>query len=99
MISKQLFVESIEAIRLQMNDDKKNAELLREALNIDQSLNLYDNTKLHYAIINLLRQYFPPEENHCEIIHYCYVLDFGKCGENHQSPEELYDRLCGTVEH
>ena len=95
MISKELFVECIENLRLQLNDDVKNANLIKEAFNA-QDFALYDNTKLIRTIFKLLWQYFPQESNgFCEIEHYCFVLDFGKLSREdlYEEPEEMYDRL------
>jgi len=93
MISKELFVESLEAMRLQMDYDIKSWDLIQQAFNTNE-FPLYNNMLLNNAIFSLLRQYFPKESNgFCEIEHYCFVLDFGKCGEDYESAEELYDRM------
>lgn len=38
--------------------------------------------------------YFPNDKETLD--HYCFGLDFGKCGEEFQTPEELYKQLTNT---
>jgi len=93
MISKELFVDCINSIMLQHSEDKANAELVKQAFQVSEFA-LYDNGKLISAIVNLLRQYFPVcFDGFCNLEHYMFQLDFGKCGEEYESPEEFYDRL------
>ena len=89
MISRKLFVDSIDAIRYQLILDKKRSDSLAETWNLKDANFMYDNSILIYAILNMIGQYFDREE----LDHYCFVLDFGKCGEEYESPEQLYDRL------
>jgi len=92
-ISKQLFVDCIENLMQQQYEDIANAELVKQMFQVTEFC-LYDNSKLVSSIISLLQEYFTKDESgHCEILHYCYFLDFGKCGEEYESPEQLYDRL------
>lgn len=93
-ISKQLFTASIEALRQQFVEDKKNAEVMALMFRAED-FGKYDNSLLSNAILELLRMSFPKDEDgHCEIEHYCYCTNFGKVGDEFESAEELYDRLC-----
>lgn len=96
MIGKALFIESIEAIRLQMAYDTAKSEALAEVLNMDEAtFPLYDNSLLIKAVINLLRASFPRDANgFCEIDHYCFDMNFGKISKQELiTPEDLWDRL------
>jgi len=79
---------------LQHEEDKANAELVKQMFQVTEFA-MYNNNRLVSAIIILLREYFPKDENgHCEILHYCYVENFGKIGEtSYKAPDELYDEL------
>ena len=88
MIGKELFVECIENMRLQLYEDKKNGEFIQEAFQVE-SFALYDNSKLINTIMNLLRQYFPRDnDGFCAIESYCFDMNFGKIGENEFIPIE-----------
>lgn len=88
MISKKLFVDSIEAIQHQMYQNR----LIEEAFNVKESA-ISDNSGLIKAIIQLLQSYFPPENNFCSIEFYIQT-NFGKYEQvEYMSPEELYDTL------
>jgi hypothetical protein len=88
MIQKELFTETINAIMIQVKTDIKNAELISEAFNSEMFI-LYDNSRLINALINLLSVYFDKSE----LQHYCFEKNFGRIGDEYESPEELYDRL------
>jgi len=90
IISKELFVSSIEAIRLQVGEDKVNANIVAEMFGA-KDFCLYNNEKLINAIIDLLAICFDAEE----IRHYCFVLNFGKISdeEEFESIEDFYDRM------
>jgi len=101
MIGKELFIDSIEAIRLQMAYDVAKSEAMEEALNIDEySIPLYDNSRLIRNIINHLRVSFPVDANgFCDIDHYCFDMNFGKIGEEEAiTPEDLWRRLTNEEE-
>lgn len=94
MISKQLFIKTIEALQEQYNHDKQCADALGQMYNTEIS-GTYNTSYLSNAILELLRVHFPKDaDGHCEIEHYAYCLNFGKLGEEYESPEELYFRLC-----
>lgn len=93
MITKPLFISTIEAMQEQYLFDKKNADLLGVMFGAEIS-GAYNTSYLSNAMLSLLRVYFPKdEEGHCEIEHWCYCLNFGKLGEEYESPGQLYDRL------
>lgn len=94
MIEKQIFVEAIQSIEQQHAKDKINSKLVQEAFNASEDF-LYDTAILQKQIINLLRIWFPKdEEGFCAISHFCYFENFGKL--NNESIEEFYDRLTKT---
>ncbi|WP_395073929.1 hypothetical protein [Flavobacterium sp.] len=96
MISKEKFVLIIESLKTQYLYDEAYAFGLSELIKTEDVV-MYDNSVLIHAVINLLQQYFPKDkEGFCEIEFYCYVLNFGKNGEEYESSEEFYDRLVGN---
>jgi len=94
MITKELFVSILEAMRQQILADEKNSKLVAEAFGCSDFY-LYDNSLLFKAIISLLRVHFPKEDNFCEIDHWCFTLNFGKLSseEDYETEEQLYERL------
>lgn len=84
-ISKEQFVSVIESMRLQHHKDKEYADM--------NDVRQYDNSKLYRSLIDLLRIFFPGRAGFCHIENYCFLEDFGKFGEEYESPEQLYDRL------
>ena len=91
MIEKQTFIEAIEAMRYQYEKDKEHSESIGKIFSTEDC-NLYDNENLYKKIIELLRIWFPVDEDgFCEIEHFCWFLEFGKV-EN-ISVEEFYERL------
>jgi len=93
-ISKQEFVEVIELMQAQYVKDKFASDAM-QMMFPGSDIGLYDNSSLVKVAMSLLRRFFPVGEDdaHCEIEFYCYCLNFGKCGDEYESPEELYDRL------
>lgn len=89
-ISKDLFIKSIEAIRLQLAEDKVNSSIIAEVFDA-KDFCLYDNEKLVNAIIDLLSVDFDKED----LTHYCFELNFGKpsLDSEWETAEMLYDRL------
>ena len=94
IILKEVFISSIEAIRLQQHKDSLSADLIGKVFNTD-SINPYDTSLVTLAIIQLLQVFFPKDENgFCEISHYCFDMNFGKIeGMELITPEDLWDRL------
>ena len=76
---------------VQYADDKNNSKIIGEIFG-SEDFNLYDNSKLYKQIIELLRIWFPKDENgHCEIEFFCFVCDFGSI--DGESASQFYDRL------
>ena len=94
MISKELFIATIEAIRSQVNYDKINGELI-EGMFPGSQVTGYGNHTMFKTLISLLQVWFPRDENnHCEIEHYCFVIDFGRWDKNEVvTVENLWDQL------
>ncbi len=92
IISKEQFVECIEGLRLQYLKDKEYYESICKLFG-GSEFSMYDNSLLVKSTIGLLRFFFPVKDDFCEIEQYCYVLDFGRLGEEYESPEQFYDRL------
>lgn len=92
-ITKEHFVGVINSLREQYCKDKDYAADIGRIFNSDGS-GFYDNSALINSIFSFLHEAFPKDEDgHSEIEHYCYVLSFGRNGDDYESPEELYGRL------
>lgn len=92
-ITKEHFVGVINSLHAQFVKDKENTSLLGQIYNAEIP-GYYDNSNLVNAVFSFLHEVFPKDEDgFCPIEHYCYTLSFGKCGEEYESPEELFDRL------
>jgi len=92
-MTKALFISSIEAIRIQMANDKSYSYALGELLKSD--VQLYDNSKLIKSIIELLHLSFPRDEDgFSHIEHYIFDCGFGRISEDEfLSVEHLWDTL------
>lgn len=97
-ISKQEFVEVIELMQVQYVKDKQASDAM-QVMFPGSDIGLYDNSNLVKVAMTLLRRFYPvdEEDGHCAIEHYCYVLNFGKCGDDYENPEELYDRITPEI--
>lgn len=94
-ISKEVFVEVIEHLHQQYLQDKEYVEGISAVFGVDMPL--YDNSHLLKSSLELLRVFFPKdEEGFCDIEHFCYVCEFGKIGEV-KDAEELWGVLVGRV--
>ena len=94
-ISKEVFLQVIEHLRQQYLQDKEYVEGISALYNTDMPF--YDNSHLLKSSLELLRVFFPKDENgFCDIEFYCYVCDFGKIGEI-KDAEELWGVLVGRV--
>ncbi|MFM9825341.1 hypothetical protein [Flavobacterium sp.] len=49
------------------------------------------NEDIILRIFKGILAHFPNEKESLE--HYCFVLNFGKCGDEYEPPEEFYERL------
>lgn len=60
-------------------------------MNLMHLAHVSGNEDIVIKIMRGILAYFPNKKD--ELEHYCFKLDFGKCGEEFQSPEELYNEL------
>lgn len=94
-ISKEVFLQVIEHLHQQYLQDKEYVEGISSVFGVDMPL--YDNSNLLKSSLELLRVFFPKdEEGFCDIEHFCYVCEFGKIGEV-KDAEELWGVLVGRV--
>ena len=91
LLTQEHFVSTIEAIRMQLHKDYAYADAVSTLFNTD-SIGPYDNSILIKQLISLLQMYFPRDkEGFCDIEHYCFELNFGKCGDQELiTAEDLY---------
>ena len=103
-MKKELFIESIEAIKKQMEHDDKFAKFIGEAFPEAHKGTLTpDNQFLYNALIKVLQNAFYDEYKHSWIEYFIYEKDFGKrkdlkvkkAGEiiPLDTPEDLYNLL------
>jgi hypothetical protein len=94
-ISKEVFVQVIENLHQQYLQDKEYVEGISSVFGIDMPL--YDNSHLLKSSLELLRLFFPKDEDgFCDIEFYCYVCEFGKIGDV-KDADELWGVLVGRV--
>jgi hypothetical protein len=94
-ISKQDFIGVIENLRQQYLQDKEYVFGISSLYGVDMPL--YDNSHLLKNNLELLRIFFPKDDDgFCEIEHFCYVCEFGKIGDVRDA-EELWGVLVGRV--
>lgn len=95
-IPKQLFIETIENLRMQLAEDKKNGRIIAEMFQCE-SYGTYSNNRLTRNILDLLRVWFPRhEDGYCPIENFIFMLNFGRLGleeEEVVSVEDLWDEL------
>lgn len=104
MISKQKFVETINILKEQTEQDGKFGAFIDEMFETDCSR--YKNYKLIEATIDLLKEQLNDNSDYSWIDYYCYEMDFGNNPSNLKayykndgpeidlsSPEALYDFL------
>lgn len=92
-ISKSLFIATINDLRVQHAYDKYTQGLMVEVFKLNK-IESELNSKYINSILNLLRIHFPKDsDGHCEIAQYCFVINFGKNGDDYETPGELYERL------
>ena len=94
LLTQEHFVSTIDAIRMQLHKDYAYADAVSTLFNTD-SIGPYDNSLLVKQLISLLQMYFPRDkEGFCDIEHYCFEFNFGKCGDQELiTAEDLYYRL------
>lgn len=79
-MKKETFIKSIEAIKLQWDKDKEEAQLLSKVFPENYEANmLYDNNIMKEAFIDLLAEQM--NDINGVIEYFIYELDFGKKGE------------------
>jgi hypothetical protein len=89
MIPKEIFVNVMNSLMVQMHRDRQTEDLLKEAYG---EFHLTpDNSLLISSIIELLAINF----NKDEIVHYIFNCNFGKLNSEseHLTPNEFYDQL------
>lgn len=92
-ITKEHFVGVINALHQQYLKDKANSEAFSQVFSAPDC-GFYDNSLLINSVFSFLHSVFPKDdEGHCEIEFYCYSQNFGKVGEEYESPEQLFHRL------
>ena len=92
-LTLEVFTSVIESIRLQLDKDRLNAVAIAEIYNTD-GINAYDNSLLIKSLVLLLQVHFPKKDNHCEIEHYMFDMNFGKIGDKELiTVEDLWHRL------
>jgi hypothetical protein len=89
MIPKDIFVNVMNSLMVQMSKDRQTEELLTEMYGKYHLIP--DNSLLITSVIDLLSLYFDQEE----LIFYIFESNFGKenSESNLLSPEEFYDKL------
>ena len=93
MISKTLFVETLEAIMLQLLQDKTIGEFF--IVSNGGGTCSYNNSELIKILVKHLQVSFPRDKDgFCEIEHHLFLLEFGKNGKGEVlEPSELYEKL------
>lgn len=83
MITEEIFINTIETLRLQFQYDIQQAQALSIALKVvDDNIPTYNNSPLVRSIISLLQIHFPKDSNgFCMIEHFCFNMNFGKVGD------------------
>lgn len=76
-MKKELFIETIEAIKKQRDHDNKCAEAFQIILP-DTHVGLYDNHLLNNQLVKLLQVAMNDEHKDSWVEYYMYELDFGK---------------------
>jgi len=92
---QDIFVSAIEAIRLQLAQDRDYSFTLAKVLGAED-MPLYDNSLLIGNIIALIQTHFVADVKE-DIEHFCFQMNFGKIGEDTiMTTEELYNKLAGN---
>lgn len=92
MLTKEKFIEAIEALKEQYDFDASYTKIIEEAFRVDSS-SPYDNSNLVNFIMRLLQEKFPAIDGDCAIEHYCYESNFGRVNGNTITAEQLWDQL------
>lgn len=102
MISKKLFCSVMERLMMQIIQDKEIGSFFYVSAGSNLSgICSYDNKRIITALIDLLHEYFPKDENEfSEIEHFVFELEFGKPikeGLETETFEQLYKRLINNL--
>ena len=92
MIAKELFIESVNALRDQHDKEVARAKTLSEIYGSD--IDPVDNSLLTNIILENLRSHFPVQEE-CDIAYFCYEQDFGR--KINKGPEALWVDMVNTI--
>jgi hypothetical protein len=96
-ISKELFFETIEAIRKQDEIDKNCSKAFRTILPSDH-ITFYDNSILNNQLLKILKEATNDYVEHSTIEYYIYELDFGSKYEEGMIKIQEKDMPLATVE-
>jgi hypothetical protein len=81
LITKELFVEVIESVRIQLVQDAEYSNNLANVLKLgEDGVPVYNNTLLIRSLLKLLQVYFPKKDGFCAIEHYMFEINFGNVG-------------------
>lgn len=93
-MTKELFTETIIALRDQCDKDDKRAHDLSAIYGSD--INPNDNSILTNVIFSHLHSVFVPEKDECLIEHFCFEQDFGR--KTNRSIDDLWNDLILNME-
>ena len=103
LFTRKLFIETIEAFRLQYHLDNKKAQILSGVHGAD--VEPYNNSMLTNILLKLLQTEFEPDNALCDIEYFMYELNFGakykrgmvldtnKKPVDFSTPSKLYDYI------
>lgn len=77
MTNKKQFIHIMDQLEEQYKLDSKNADLIEQVFP-DSLLGVYDNTRLHNIVLEMLQREFDDEGKYSNIDYFIYELDFGK---------------------
>lgn len=81
LITKDLFVEVVESVRIQLVQDAEYSNNLADVLKLgEDGVPVYNNALLIKSLLKLLQVYFPKQDGFCAIEHYMFEINFGNIG-------------------
>jgi hypothetical protein len=94
MIPKELFVKTMDSLIVQIQKDKINNDLIKEAFG--EFAITHDSSLIIKSVIDLLVIYFDREE----IEHYVFFTNFGKVNPESDclSAADFYDKLINQIQ-
>jgi len=93
-ITKDLFTQTIEALRDQYDKDTENVNRLSSIYGAD--INPNDNRLITNMLFKFLQLQFPPKNEFCEIEIFCFDQDFGR--KTGKSASDLWEELVKNIE-